>query len=216
MTTKIEAPRVLLQASAAPPRIGTLAAGLLVACGAAGIALAVLGLAGAFPPAVDGLVLLILGAGLVVAGGVLRNAYALAVIPAAPGVHTQTAGFVAELILGLVAAVLGIATLAGGSPLYFPAFGVMALGLGLWMGSADVEQFDRAVPRIGTLARRAIDESAGVDVLFGILAVALGILSWLGVAPRPLALVGDVGVGIALLLIGMVLRPRASRRGWSR
>jgi hypothetical protein len=184
---------------------------LLVAAGVAGAFLGILGLITALPPSGDGIPVLVLGGALILAGILFRAAAARTNIPSAPGVPAKVAGFTAEILLGFVAVVLGILALARtGQPLFL-AFGAIALGLGLWMGSADLETFDRAVPRTATLDRKAVDESAGVDVLFGILAVALGILAWIGVSPRALPLVADIGVGAALLIIGLALSRRAAR-----
>jgi hypothetical protein len=199
--------------AAVPPRpaIGSTGAGALVAAGVAGAVLGVLGLITVLPPSGDGIPAFVLGGALVLAGTLFRAAAARSVIPSAPGVPGKVAGFLAEVVLGFVAAVLGVlALIRVGEPLYL-AFGAIALGLGLWMGSADIEQFDCAVPRTATQDRRAVDESAGVDVLFGILAVALGILAWIGVSPRALPLVADVGVGAALMIIGLALSRRAAR-----
>jgi len=199
--------------AAAPPRpaIGATGAGVLVAAGVAGAVLGVLGLVTVLPPSGDGIPALVLGRALVLAGALFRSAAARSDIPSAPGVRAKVAGFFAEVVLGLVAAVLGVLALVRGGELLYLAFGAIALGLGLWLGSADLEQFDRALPRTATLDRRAVDESAGVDVLFGILAVALGILAWIGVSPRALPLVADVGVGAALMIIGLALSRRAAR-----
>jgi hypothetical protein len=211
MTTEIR-DRVRTSAAVPPrPAIGATGAGTLVAAGVAGAVLGVLGLVTVLPPSGDGVPALILGGALVLAGVLFRAAAARSDIPTAPGVPAKVAGFLAEVVLGLVAVVLGVlALIRAGEPLYL-AFGAIALGLGLWMGSADLEQFDRAVPRTATLDRKAVDDSAGVDVLFGILAVALGILAWIGVSPRALPLVADVGVGAALMIIGLALSRRAAR-----
>jgi hypothetical protein len=212
MPTKLRHPEDLVEAPSASPRIGAMGAVLLTGDGALGAALGLLGLADILAAPLDGLPLVILGAALVLAGVQFRNASAGAAIPFAPGVRGRLAGFLAEIVLGIVAVLLGILALAKVGSLNIPAFGAIALGLGLWMGSADLEEFDRAVPRSSTRIRKPFDESAGVDVLFGILAVALGILAWIGVAPRALPLVADIGVGAALIIIGLVLARRATAR----
>jgi len=212
MTTEIR-DRVTRSAPALPgPAMGTAGPGILAAAGIAGAVLGLLGLITVLPPSADGVSALVLGGALVFAGVLFRSAAARSDIPSAPGVRAKVAGFSAEIVLGVVAAVLGVLALvrAGDQPLFL-AFGAIALGLGLWMGSADLEQFDRAVPRTATVDRRAVDETAGVDVLFGILAVALGILAWIGVSRRALPLVADVGVGAALMIVGLVLSRRATR-----
>src|SRR6185295_10277664 len=123
----------------------------------------------------------------------------------APGTGVGTGGFTSELLLGLVAVVLGILAIGNFGTLNFMAFGVIALGFSLWLGSLDVEQFDRAVPQPDLQSRKAIDRSWGVDVVLGMAAVALGVLAWMGVAPRALTLAAIIGIGVAMGILGAVL-----------
>jgi hypothetical protein len=80
---------------------------------------------------------------------------AAANIPFAPGTGARSGGFTSELILGLVAVVLGILALAHVGTVNFLAIGAIALGVSLWMGSLDVEQFDRAVHDVAQQHRPA-------------------------------------------------------------
>jgi hypothetical protein len=211
MATRLRHPEESVEVPTPQPRIGTAGAVLLVAGGAIGAVLAMLGLVNVIAPTFDGIALIILGATLMLAGTLFRSATAATRIPSAPGVPGKYAGFLAEILLGAVAGVLGLLLLARVGTVTLAAFGVIALGLGLWMGSSDLDEFDRAIPRSSTQSRKPFDESAGVDVLFGITAVALGILAWIGVARLALPRVAEIGVGAALILIGLVLARRRSR-----
>jgi hypothetical protein len=185
---------------------------MLVLGGAAGILLGFLGLIDVVPVSLDGVGVIVLGGSLVLAGTILGRASAAANIPFAPGTGVRTGGFTSELILGLVAVVLGILAITYVGTINFMAFGAIALGVSLWLGSLDVEQFDRAMPQPDLESQKAIDKSWGVDVLLGMAAVALGILAWMGVASRTLTLVANIGIGLAMGVLGAVLLREGSRK----
>jgi hypothetical protein len=185
---------------------------LLVLGGAAGLLLGFLGLIDVVPVSLDGVGVIVLGGSLVLAGTILGRASEAANIPFAPGTGVRTGGFTSELLLGVVAVVLGILAIANVGTFNFMAIGAIALGVSLWMGSLDVEQFDRAVPQPDLESRKAIDRSWGVDVVLGMAAVTLGILAWMGVAPRTLTLVANIGIGLAMGILGAVLLRQGSRK----
>jgi len=212
MATQVRKPRHRVTARSSPPRISGAGAGTLVLGGASGILLGFLGLINVVPVSLDGIGVIVLGGSLVLAGAILGRASEAANIPFAPGTGVRTGGFTTELILGLVAVVLGILAIANAGTINFMAFGAIALGTSLWMGSLDVEQFDRAVPQPDLESQKAIDKSWGVDVLLGMAAVALGILAWMGVASRTLTLVANIGIGVAMGVLGTVLLREGSRK----
>jgi len=212
MATQVRHSEFQATARSAPPRISAAGSGLLVLGGAAGILLGFLGLIDIVPVSLDGVGVIVLGGSLVLAGAILGRASETANIPFAPGTGVRTGGFTTELILGLVAVVLGILAVGNVGTINFMPFGAIALGFSLWMGSLDVEQFDRAVPQPDLQSRKAIDRSWGVDVVLGMAAVALGILAWMGGASRMLTLVANIGIGVAMAILGAVLLRQGSRR----
>ena len=143
-----------------PARISGTGSGLLVLGGAAGLLLGFLGLIRVVPAFLDGVGVIVLGSSLVLAGTILGRASEAANIPFAPGTGARTGGFTTELVIGLVAVVLGILAVANVGAINFVPFGVIALGASLWMGSLDVEQFDRAVPQPDLESQKAIDRKS--------------------------------------------------------
>jgi hypothetical protein len=212
MATQLRHPGHRVVPRPEPRRISASGAALLALGGGAGILMAFLGLTHLVPASLDGIAVILLGGSLVLAGTLLGRASEAANIPFAPGTGVRTGGFTSELILGLVAVVLGILALANLGTINFMAFGAIALGVSLWMGSLDVENFDRAVPQPDPEVQKEIDKSWGIDVVLGMAAVALGILAWMGVAPRTLALVAAIGIGIAMVVLGAVLIRQGSRK----
>lgn len=193
--------------------------------GAAGVVLAIIGLAGGIPIAMMSIATIVLG------GAILLDAIAIGgryerLVRDTWGADARYSkvrmgtGVSAEALAGVAGVVLGILALLGLMPETLCSIALIVFGGGLMLGCLARRRFNAtSVAHYGAgvsdTAMRALDEAtsvaAGGEVLVGIGAVVLGILSLLGIYPLTLVLVGFLGVGGVVMLGGSVLGTKMYR-----
>lgn len=193
--------------------------------GAAAVVLAIIGLAGGLPAAMMSIATIVLGGAILLDSAAITARYQR-LVRDTWGTETRITkaevgtGLSAEALAGIAGIVLGILALLGSMPEALCAVALIVFGGGLMLGSMARRQYNAtAVTHYGGgashTAMRALDEAttvaAGGDVLIGVGAVVLGILSLLGIYPLTLVLVGFLGVGGAVMLGGTVLGTRMFR-----
>lgn len=187
---------------------GSFAEGVL---GAGAATVAILGLLEIFPLLLASIAVIAIGAALFLHGGAMSMRYSrlaqLTTENKFEGNELGT-GMTVETIGGIAGIALGILALIGILPMVLIASAIVVFGVTLIMGAGGMDRMNTLVSGIweSDRARRvAYDASqAGmsVQVLVGLGAVTLGILSLIGVAPLTLALVALLSLGAADFLTG--------------
>jgi hypothetical protein len=177
--------------------------------GAAGIAvivLSVIALAGTSPGALASIVTIIIGVGLMVQAfnSAAENSKLMAAAPAAiPDLGGEMA---VDCLAGLTGIVLGVLALVGISSAYLVPSALIVFGSALLLSGA-IGMRPKAptiMPSGGQPQVLTYDSSAaasGLEVLIGLAAIVLGILSLIFMTSWVLTLVGFVAVGAALLMV---------------
>ena len=114
----------------------------------------------------------------------------------------QVGGTGMEVIGGIVGIALGVVALFGVAPLFLIPIALIVFGGALMFGSAGTARIHEQSPAKMT---------SGVQLVAGVIAVALGILALLELAPLTLSLVGLLLVGATVLLSGSALGARLGR-----
>jgi hypothetical protein len=121
-------------------------------------------------------------------------------------------GVSVQLLAGVAGVTLGILALVGIEPITMLASSLIVFGAALLLGTLAVrETGDLAATRSeeGGLTQRTIQTSNGARVFVGLGALALGVLTVIGVGPTlVLTQIGLLAVGAILLLSGSVLGSR--------
>lgn len=172
--------------------------------GAAGLVLAVLGLAAVFPETLAGVATIAIGVALLAQGVAIAGCCTRMVSPSetnAVGAAALGGGTSAEFLAGGAGVVLGLLSLIGVEPVTLTAAAVITFGGALVLGSAG--RLGAARPEEGAIASREVMQAAsGAQVLVGLGAVALGIIALVGIAPETLALAALLSVGASVVLRG--------------
>lgn len=113
-------------------------------------------------------------------------------------------GLGVEMIGGIAGVCFGVLAVIGLAPLVLSTIALIALGGALVLGSAVAARAE-AVGIEEVRARRVNEGGAALEAIAGLGAVALGILSLIGVSPLFLGLVGMLCVGGGLLLAGLAI-----------
>lgn len=151
---------------------------------AAGIALAIIGLAGAAPRFLDTIAVIVLGASFLFERWTATTGEREGIVSGAEFKR----GMTFESIAGWAGVVLGILSLLRLAPTVLAPIAVIAFGAGLLLGL------------------RMWRGGRGVA---GVAAIVLGILALVQIDPRTLTLIGLLAVGSALLLSGSAIGMRA-------
>ncbi|HTG02390.1 MAG TPA: hypothetical protein VK654_17545 [Nitrospirota bacterium] len=194
---------------------GSLAEGI---AGGAGVALAILGLANIMPHYMIPVSTIALSIAFVFEGGAVAGRFTKLLTESTRGRYDVSglgSGMTAEVIGGIAGIILGILTLLNISPaVLMPAAAVTFGGMLIFSSGISARIDELIIGRMTEddvfkdVAREAISAAAGVQMLFGITAVTLGILSLVGIAPMLLNLVALLGVGLANLLSGSAISSR--------
>lgn len=186
--------------------------------GVATVVLAIIGLSGAYPALMLGIVTIIFGAALLIEGGTMLSEYAHFMFPA--GVATESteqsglSGLSVLFLVGVAGIVLGVLALVGINPSILTAAAVIAFGTALVMSSTSMMKLhqlktvsERAVARTGMefLAGEVASGASGVQAIAGLTAIILGIIAVVGHASNALSLVALLILGAALILTGTTL-----------
>jgi hypothetical protein len=185
--------------------------------GAGTLVLAIIGLAGFMPVTMLTIATIGLGASFLFEGGAIASRLSDLIFEATEG-RVQIAelggGLSAEFIAGLGGIALGILSLVGVMPTILTAVAAIAFGGALVMGAGvkarlahlTIGQEEHHLVR--ALLREAVMASGGVQVLVGLGAIILGILSLLSIRPTELTLVAILSAGGVVLLGGTALGAR--------
>ena len=178
---------------------------LILAVGAAVVS--IVGLAGVFPRFLAAISIIALGAALLSRGANIVWRFSELLHEAGAGREsiTEVSGaLTTEFIGGLAGIVFGVLALLRVAPMTLMAVCIVAFGATLllttgeaaWLGLAAVKEGDviRQISRLMTSA------AAGVQVLFGLAALVLGVLALAGVAPITMILAAALTVGAFILL----------------
>ncbi len=183
--------------------------------GAAGIVLAIIGLANVLPQILLPIATIALGAGLVAEGGVIAARFSN-LLAATGKEQYQTMelgmGLTSEVVGGIAGIVLGILALIKVAPFVLLPIAAIVYGATLLFGtginsrlnnmqiaqSGENEQFRE-------VAREAVSASSGVQMFLGLGSITLGILGVIGINPLTLCLAALLCVGVSDLISGSAL-----------
>jgi len=191
---------------------GSLAEGI---AGGAGVALAIIGLASIMPVYMIPVSTIALGIAFVFEGGAVASRLTRLLTGTTRGrfdVSGLGSGLTAEVISGISGIILGILTLLNVSPMVLMPSAAIVFGGTLVFSSGISARLEELL--IGRMeedevfrdvAREAVSAAAGVQLLFGVAAITLGILSLVGIAPMILNLVALLGIGLSNLLSGATI-----------
>ena len=176
--------------------------------GAAGIAvivLSIIALAGTSPGALASIVTIIIGVGLMVQA--FNSAAETSKAMAANTVAMPDLGgdVMVDLLCGITGIVLGILALIGINPQYLVPSALIVFGGALLLGGA-ISMRPRRTQSLApggemqVMSYQGSAAAGGMEILVGIAAIVLGILSLIFMASGVLVLVGFLAVGAALLM----------------
>jgi hypothetical protein len=176
------------------------------AAGVAVIVLAIIALAGVSPEALASIAAIVIGVGLMVqAFNSAAEHSTMMTASAAAGAHGAAFGgdVMVDCMCGLTGIVLGILALVGMSAAHLLPPALIVFGGALLVGGA-ASMRAKTLPAIGTEAvavtYQGSPAASGMEILIGLAAIVLGILSLLMAGTWVLVLVGFIAVGAALLL----------------
>jgi hypothetical protein len=187
--------------------------------GIATIVLAIVALAGVHPAIVLSVAVIVFGATLLIQGGTLVSEYEGIMFPAGTANVVSpeqfgVGGLATLFLVGVAGIVLGILALLGIAAETLTAISVIAFGASLLLSSNSVRHLSMLqttsrsdVARSGAerLAGEMATGSASIQVLAGLTAIVLGILSVAGVNPNVLMLSALIVLGGAIILTGSAL-----------
>lgn len=192
----------------------TLAGGSIVEAvgGAAGLVLAILGLATVFPRTLGAIAAIAIGVALLAEGAAIAGRYARLVAGTEAGAASAElgGGTSAEFVGGAAGIVLGLLSLLGVAPLILPAVAALVFGAALLLGSGATWRL-RAVQADEQRAdptREFVQAASGAQVLVGLGATVLGIIALVGIAPETLTLAALLSVGATVVLGGTAITAR--------
>lgn len=185
-------------------------------CGAGAVVLAILGLVHLLPNILVAVSTIVLGVSLLFKGIAISAEYSKLLCHLS-GTTTDKlelgGGMSVEIMTGAAGIVLGILALLGLVPETLISIAIIAFGGGVLLGSGVISRLNslkfEAAGSAGTthhkVAHEIVSAAMASQVLAGIAAVVLGILSLLGFAPLTLNLISVLVLGGASLLCGSAL-----------
>jgi hypothetical protein len=187
--------------------------------GAAAAVLAILGLSGVFPAFMMSIAAIVLGVALLFQGGAVAAEYRrLMDASSEQGRVAQLelgGGLGIEVLAGGCALVLGILALLGLASTILVSVATIVIGTGVLLSSGVLTRLNDAKfaqaehsLTYEKLSHEAVSTSAALQVLVGVSALVLGILSLIGVQPHLLNLVAELAVGSAIFLSGSAIAGR--------
>ncbi len=205
-------------AAAKMVRAGSLIGGI---AGAAAVVLAIIGLGNILSTLMNHLSIIALGIAFVCEGGAIATRLSDFLTETSKGrreVPKLGAGLTIEVVGGVAGLILGIVAILNVIPLLLTPIAVIVYGVTLAFGSGVASWFDSLLiaragehESYGKVAHEAVMASAGVQLVLGLSAVVLGIISLAGISPIVMNLVALLCVGFAELLTGTAI----SARMWS-
>ena len=180
------------------------------AAGIAAIVLAVIALAGISADTLASIVAIVIGAGLM-AQGFNSAAESAKMITAGAAASPQAAEFGGEVMVyaltGIAGIILGVLALVGINPNHLVPAALIVFGGALLLGGV-VGMRPRAAPaasisgaQVQIVSYQGSAAAGGMELLVGLAAIVLGILSLIFMSSWVLVLVGFIAVGAALLMV---------------
>jgi hypothetical protein len=190
------------------------------AAGIAAIVLAVIALAGISAPTLAAIVTIVIGVGLMVqafnsvaeSSRVMPAGMAASVPPAEIGGEVMV-----DCLTGVTGIVLGVLALVGiNAPHLVPAAlivfgGALLLGGTIKMRPKSAPLANTAAGQVQIVTSQGSGAAGGMEVLVGIAAIVLGILSLIFMSSWVLVLVGFIAVGAALLMVSATFSGAVTR-----
>jgi hypothetical protein len=186
--------------------------------GASVVVITIIGLSGFMPGVMLSIATIGLGLSFLFEGGAVASRLSNLLAEVTKGrvdIAELGGGLSAEFIAGFGGVALGILSLAGVASTILMPIAAIAFGIALVMGSgvkARVNHLsisNRNEPKlVRQIAREALMAASGVEILVGMAAIALGILSVIGIYPIELSFVAVLAVGGMVLFSGTALGGR--------
>jgi hypothetical protein len=180
--------------------------------GAAAVVLAILGLAGIYPHLLVSVATIAIGVSLLFKAIAIAAEYPRILARTDSSSAELGGGMSAEFLAGCAGIVLGILALLGIEFEPLTSIAVIVFGCGLIMGSAVVSRLNAlkaSASGADSTAQKVVGEivsgAMGMQVLVGVSAVVLGILSLIGIRPLTLTLVALLAIGASALLTGSAI-----------
>lgn len=185
--------------------------------GAGTLVLAIIGLAGFMPMTLLSIATIGLGASFLLEGGAVVTRLSDVISEATEGrvdIAELGGGLSAEFIAGLGGIALGILSLVGVMPMILTAVAAIVFGGALIVGAGvksrlshfTIGEEEHRLVRV--MLREAVMASGGVQLLVGLVAIVLGILALINIAPLELTLIAVLSAGGVVLLGGSALGAR--------
>ncbi|MDA8087264.1 MAG: hypothetical protein M0Z75_11245 [Nitrospiraceae bacterium] len=190
---------------------GVMAAGVLaegfVSIGA--VILSIIGLANRFPQIMLPISTIAIGSALLFEGGTITarfsSLFSLARVPI--DIRQFGLGMTTEFVSGIAGIVLGVMALIGVQPLVLIPAAAIVFGASLILGAGSTARMNAILTQmteqreaIREVMREAVLAAAGMQILVGIGAIALGVVALTGINPMALSLVAMLSLGFANLL----------------
>lgn len=176
------------------------------------IALAIVGLAGIFTNIVAAVATIVIGAIILMEGGLVSSAYRRLSAQGASGTQMRElgSGVTAEFFGGLAGIILGILALFGTAPHSLLAVAILVFGTAVLLGGGTVSRLSWLLQSQAQLAETGGTGNpnimgAGGHTLIGLATVVLGILAVIGLAPMVLIQVGLLSLGAGALFSGSTM-----------
>lgn len=187
--------------------------------GGAAVVLTILGLSGVVPTFMVSIAAIVLGVALLFQGGFVAAEFrrVLSATDSEGRVHEAElgGGLGTEVLAGGAAIVLGILALLGLETQILISVSTIVLGTGTLLASGMLARLNEVHiaasapnPAHEHLAREAVSASNAVQVLVGLSAIVLGILSVIGIQALTLNLVAQLALGASILLSGSAITGR--------
>ena len=188
--------------------------------GFAAVVLSILSLANILPMYLIPIATLVIGIGLLFEGGAVAFRYWRLPDEISAGRWASmelAGGMIAEFVAGITGVVLGVLAILGFIPLILATVSVLVFGGALVLGSgltSRLESLEYGIEVEGTkrtFYRRNVLGKIGtvsVQIVFGFVAIVLGILSLLGVLPATLTAIALLVLGFSALLSGSAISNR--------
>lgn len=180
------------------------------AAGIAAIVLAVIALAGVSAGTLASIITIVIGVGLMVqAFNSAAEASKLMPAGAAAGLHTADAGgeVMVDCLAGIAGIILGVLALVGINTAHLVPAALIVFGGALLLDGAigmrpkTATTANTAAGPVQIVSYQGAAAAGGMEILIGIAAIVLGILSLIFMTSWVLVLVGFIAVGAALLMV---------------
>ena len=181
--------------------------------GAAAVVLAIVGLANISSAYMVSIAAIVLGASLLLQGGLIAAEYNEILSRIEGGPYLEFGGGLgAEGVAGISALILGVLALFGLNPTMLMSIAAIILGAGLVLSSGVAMRFNSVKINISegtaeakSVAHEALSAASFTQIFVGLGAVILGVLAVIGISPMTLSLVSMLCVGASTVLSGGAL-----------